>query len=101
MSKDIPSVRRNRHCLKGAQYQKYRVFINPDQAEQLENSNYFFYNNFIRTYYHEPIEGYQEFSYVSRKSSLQRSEFIDILSSMGISDYIIPDQHCHNKYWNL
>jgi hypothetical protein len=99
MSKDIPVTRRSPHCFKGSKYAKYRVFIENYQIEYLY-MNPSFINNFIHTNYHEPIEGYQEFSYFY-KGSISRFEFALLLSSMNITNYIIPKQHINNKLWNL
>ena len=101
MSSGYPLYRRPNNCYKGAFYKKYRVFINLNQVEQLKQTNYVFVNNFIRTQYHEPVEGYLEFSYVTSSGSITIAAFKSLLFSMGISDYIIPEQHFHSKYWNL
>ena len=63
--------------------------------------NEVFINNFICTKYHTPKEGFLEFSYVDRRGQLSKSQFISILSSMGVVNYHIPEeQHLNSKYWN-
>ena len=98
MLSSYPVHHRGPHCSRGARYAKYRVFIDIEQVPLLD-TNEFFINNFISTNYHDPIPGYREFSYVCRQCRLSKSEFISMISSMGITKYEIPIQHINNKQW--